>query len=267
MKQSKQKTILVTGASTGIGFYIAQKLTEKGHHVIGVARSQPIQAFDFTFMKMDVTDIESIELVKANVLKTFGKLDVLINNAGYGIAGAIEETSVSDLRKLFDVNVFGLHLVSRTFLPLLKQSKGLIVNIGSVAGDFTIPFQTGYSMTKASVAAYSEGLRLELKPFSVRVVNVKPGDTQSNFFKKRELITTQESPYKDRLQRSIAVMEKDEKNGMHPHSVFRIVQKLMSQKNPPVSVTVGMSYKILQILKRMLPEKLIQFLLYKIYGR
>jgi short-subunit dehydrogenase len=267
MKRFKQKTILVTGASTGIGFYIAQKLVEKGHRVIGVARNLPTKTFDFTYMKMDVTDIESVELVKSNVIKNFGKLDVLINNAGYGIAGAIEETSVTELKKIFDVNVFGLHQVSQSFLSLLKLSQGLIINIGSVAGDFTIPFQTAYSMSKASVAVYSEGLRLELKPFLVRVVNVKPGDTQSDFFKKREVITSLKSPYKERLKRSIAVMEKDEKNGMHPQSVFRVVQKVMTQKNPPVSVTVGTGYKFLQTLKRMLPEKFIQFLLYKIYGR
>jgi short-subunit dehydrogenase len=267
MKQTRQKTILVTGASTGIGFYLAQKLTEKGHRVIGVARTQPTKRYDFTFMEMDVTQSQSIDLVTAQVIKTFGQLDVLVNNAGYGIAGALEETSVTDLKKMFDVNVFGLHQVSQSCIALLKQSNGLIINIGSVAGDFTIPFQTAYSMTKASVAAYSEGLRLELKPFAVRVVNVKPGDTQSDFFKKRQVITIEKSPYKDRLKRSIAVMEKDEKNGMPPHSVYRVICKLLTQKNPPVSVTVGVSYKLLQFLKKLLPEKLIQFLLYTIYGR
>jgi short-subunit dehydrogenase len=161
----------------------------------------------------------------------------------------------------------GLHQVTQTMLPLLKVTKGLIINIGSVAGDFTIPFQTFYSMTKSSVATYTEGLRQELKPFGIRVVNVKPGDTKSNFSNQRQRLTKPTSPYRTRFERSLAVMEKDEKGGLPASSVYKVCLRLVTQKNPPIHVTVGLQYKILQFLKWLLPTKLVQWLLYQVYGK
>lgn len=267
MKFSKQSVILVTGASQGIGYAVAEGFAKAGYRVIGVARNLPKTKPMFDAQIMDVTQAQSIQTVLTYIKSTYKQLDVLINNAGYGIAGAVEETPVEEVKRLFDVNVMGLHQVTQTMLPLLKVTKGLIINIGSVAGDFTIPFQTFYSMTKSSVATYTEGLRQELKPFGIRVVNVKPGDTKSNFSNQRQRLTKPTSPYRNRFERSLAVMEKDEKGGLPASSVYNVCLRLVTQKNPPIHVTVGLQYKILQFLKWLLPTKLVQWLLYQIYGK
>ncbi len=267
MKFNKQSVILVTGASQGIGYAVAEGFAKAGYRVIGVARHLPKVKPTFDAQIMDVTQPQSIEKVFSYIQSTYKQLDVLINNAGYGIAGAIEETPVEEVKKLFDVNVMGLHQVTQMMVPLLKVTKGLIINIGSVAGDFTIPFQTFYSMTKSSVATYTEGLRQELKPFGVRVVNVKPGDTQSNFSNQRQRFSKTKSPYQLRFERSLAVMEKDEKGGLPASSVYKVCVRLVKQKNPPIHVTVGLQYKVLQLLKWLLPTKLVQWLLYQIYGK
>jgi short-subunit dehydrogenase len=259
--------ILVTGASQGIGLTIAQRFVQLGYRVVGVARRQVNDTFGVDMQVMDVTQPEAIKHVINHIQQTYGRLDVLINNAGYGIAGPLEETPLEAIKQLYEVNVFGLLQVTKTCLPLLKQSRGIIINIGSVAGDFTIPFQTSYSMTKASVASLTEGLRQELKPFGVRVVNVKPGDTKSNFSSSRQVYQSPQSVYQKRLTRSVAVMAKDEANGLPPETVYRVCRRLISRKQPPVSVTVGGQYKILQVLKRLLPERFVQWLLYRIYGR
>ena len=267
MKFNKPFVILVTGASQGIGLTIAERFAKDGYTVIGVARRTTKHASGVDMQVMDVSQPETIQQTLTYIKKTYGRLDALINNAGFGIAGALEETPPEAIQQLFDVNVFGLLNVSKACLPLLKASRGIILNIGSVAGDFTIPFQTVYSMSKASVASLSEGLRQELKPFGIRVVNIKPGDTKSNFSASRQRYQSANSVYEKRLTRSIAVMAKDEANGLPPDSVFKVCRRLIHKTHPPVSVTVGISYQLLQLLKRLLPERFVQWLLYRMYGR
>ncbi|MEY3431424.1 MAG: hypothetical protein RIS53_322 [Bacillota bacterium] len=267
MKFNKQSVILVTGASQGIGYAVAEGFAKAGYRVIGVARHLPNNKPTFDAQVMDVTEPASIDKMFSYIQKTYKQLDVLINNAGYGIASPIEETPVEAIRRLYEVNVMGLHQVTQKMLPLLKLTKGLVINIGSVAGDFTIPFQTFYSMTKSSVATYTEGLRQELKPFGIRVVNVKPGDTKSNFSNQRQRLIKTNSPYQTRFDRSIAVMEKDERSGLPASSVYQVCLRLVKQKNPPIHVTVGFQYKILQFLKWLLPTKFVQWLLFQIYGK
>ena len=267
MKFAKDSVIFITGASQGIGFSLAENFALHGYRVIGGARHVPKLAYKFDAQLMDVTDPLSIEKILLYIEKTYGRLDVLINNAGFGIAGAIEETPIDAIKKIYDVNVFGMHQVTQRSIPLLKKSKGLIIQIGSVAGDFTIPFQTFYSMTKSSVATYTEGLRQELKPFGIRVVNVKPGDTKSNFSSQRQQFLSKNSAYQTRLKRSISVMEKDEKNGLPAKSVYDVCKKLLTKRHPPIHVTVGFQYRILQTLKRLLPTRFVQWLLYQMYGK
>jgi short-subunit dehydrogenase len=267
MKSIKKPVILITGASQGIGFTLAEKFAQAGYQVIGVARGKPGLPHDFDAQIMDVTSELSIQAMTEYIQTKYHRLDALINNAGFGIGGAIEDTPVEIVKKLFDVNVFGVHQTTQKFLPLLKESKGIVINIGSVAGDFTIPFQSFYSMTKASVATYSEGLRQEVKPFGIRVVNVKPGDTKSNFSQKRQTILPDNSSYHARVKRSIAVMEKDEKQGLPAETVYLVCKKLIKQKNPPIAVTVGFQYRLLQFLRKILPQRFVQWLLYQIYAK
>jgi short-subunit dehydrogenase len=263
----KPLTILVTGASKGIGFDLAQRLQKGGHRVIGVARSQPIEPYTFTFLSCDLTDKEALAKLPDALKKVSPQLDVVIQNAGLGYGGSVEELPDDAFEKTMALNVLAIDRLNRLLLPMLKQTRGYIIHVGSVAGDLAIPFQTFYSASKAALERYSEGLRNELKPFGVRVVTIKPGDTQSQFSANRVTVYRKESPYYERIQRSIQRMEADEKSGMPTHSVFRVVKKLLMKKNPPVSVTIGFSYQFLQCLNRILPKKFVHFILYQLYGK
>jgi short-subunit dehydrogenase len=137
-----------------------------------------------------------------------------------------------------------------------------------VAGEFTLPFQAFYSMTKSSLYTFSEALRIELKPFPVDVCVVMPGDTKTDFTGNRIKSSIEEDPfYHDRIKRSLARMEKDEQNGKSPFTVVRVVNKLLKKKRMPVAVSVGFEYKLFVFLKRILPNRLINYALFQLYGR
>jgi short-subunit dehydrogenase len=151
-------------------------------------------------------------------------------------------------------------------IPYLRKTKGRIVNIGSVAGELTIPFQTFYSMTKASVAALSEGLNMELKPFGIKVITVMPGDTKTGFTNNRRKTEVTNELYNDRIQKSISRMEKDEQHGKNPISVSKLIYKVIRKRRPPIKTTVGVDYKFLVFLKRLLPTRFVNYILYKMYA-
>ena len=130
MRLSKDAVIFITGASQGIGYELAKQFQQDGYRVVGVARNLPKTKVSFDAQIMDVTKTDTIEQTMTYIQKKYGRLDVLINNAGYGIAGPIEETPLSAVKQLYEVNVFGMHQVTQACLPLLKKSSGLIINIG-----------------------------------------------------------------------------------------------------------------------------------------
>lgn len=160
----KPRVVLVTGASKGIGFSMAQGLHHDGYHVIGVARSLPSETYAFTFLQADLTQSEGQQHILAYLQEYNLTLDVLIQNAGIGYGGAVEELPQDAFLKTLTLNVLAIDALNRLLLPLLKSVKGYILHIGSVAGDLSIPFQTYYSASKAALERYSEGLRNELKP-------------------------------------------------------------------------------------------------------
>jgi len=264
---SKNKlVILITGASSGIGRASADYFQNLGHQVVGLSRSKPQVPYAFAFLPLDINDESVIVATLEKIHSEYGRIDVLINCAGIGVSGPIEETSVAQAKKIIDVNVLGALAMSKYALPYLRETKGIIFNIGSVAGPITIPFQTLYSMSKAALQSLSEGLRLEVKPHHVRVVTILPGDTKSSFTARREKVAA--SPlYEKRATRSVAVMEKDEQNGKDPLTVAKAIKRLLYRQHPPVSVTVGFFYKVLVLLSRILPRRLTQAIIYSIYGK
>ena len=259
----EKKVVLITGSSSGIGFELAKIFIKKGFVVYGASRN----LFQLDGLNHIPCDISSLENCKETILKIIekeGKIDLLVNNAGIGISGSVENTSETDARKIYDVNFFGTFFMCKSALPYLRQSKGRIVNVSSVASKFFIPFQGFYSATKASIDAISSAMRAELKPFKVKVSNVHPGDTKTSFTKNR--IKQDDGVYNKRYIKSISKMEKDEQNGMSSLYVAKKIYKVATKKHPPKTLTIGLSYKFLLLLGKILPHSIVEWIISKIYS-
>lgn len=259
------KVVLISGASSGIGREIANTMYNDGYTVIGLSRKSPTDIL-FKYYECDLSNKESVINTTDLIKKDYPKIDVLINCAGVGTGGAIEEVSYEDLKWVYEVNLFGTIELIKGVLPSLRNHKAKIINIGSVAGAITIPYQTSYSMSKASVGVLTEGLRIELKQFDIDVCTVLPGDTKTSFTNNRKTILLDNSPYNENVKRSIKKMEKDEQNGVPPSKVVKVVYKAIKRKRMPVQITVGLDYKLLVFLSRILPKKLVEFIITKMYG-
>ena len=180
------KVILITGASSGIGYDTAAALAQQGHKVYAAARRvekmDPLRQQGATPIRMDVTDQASIEEGLKTVMEAEGRIDVLINNAGFGYFGAIETVSMEEARRQVEVNVFGLARLCQLVLPIMRQQgSGRIINTSSVAGKSVLLYGGWYHVTKYSVEAFSDALRIEMKPFGIDVVMIEPGGIKTEW--------------------------------------------------------------------------------------
>ena len=180
------KIILVTGASSGIGFDAVQILAQQGHTVYAAARRvelmEPLKAYGAKVLRMDVTDEASMIQGVEAVIQAEGRIDVLVNNAGYGYLGTIENVSLEEARRQLEVNVFGLARLTQLVLPYMrKQGSGRIINTSSIAGKMVIYMGGWYNVTKYSVEAFSDALRMEMKPFGIDVVMIEPGAIKTDW--------------------------------------------------------------------------------------
>jgi NAD(P)-dependent dehydrogenase (short-subunit alcohol dehydrogenase family) len=183
MTTSDGKVVLVTGVSSGFGQAIAAELQARGHRVFGTTRRPSTAApGGCTLVTIDVDDEASVTAGVAEVLRQAGRIDAVVNNAGFGFAGAIEDTTVEEARRQFETNFFGTHRMCRAVLPQMRaQRSGRIVNMSSLGGLVSIPFQAMYCATKFAVEAYTEALRMEVRPFGIQVAMVEPGDFATRF--------------------------------------------------------------------------------------
>ncbi len=257
------KTVVLTGASSGIGRATGEYLAQNGFKVYGLSRTSGNSPL-ISFIPCDVTDRLQVENAFKNIPED---IYAVINNAGMGISGPVELAEADEIKKIFKVNVLGVINVCQIAIPYLRKTKGRIINIGSVAGEMTIPFQVFYSMSKAGVATVSEGLNMELKPFGIKVTLVMPGDTRTGFTKNREKTDNLDELYKDRYLRSISKMEQDEQKGKSPLSVAKVIAKVLRKKHPPIKITVGWEYKLLVFLKRLVSARALNSILYQMYAR
>jgi len=261
-----QRVILVTGASSGIGGACAHFLSQRGHRVYGFSRrgAGTCQTGDrgIIHLSTDITDDLSVKQSIEHVLRREDRIDAVVNSAGMGIAGAVEETSMEEARAQLEVNFFGVLRVCRAVLPVMRQrGSGYIVNIGSIGGLIAIPFQGLYSASKFALEGLSESLRMEVKDFGIRVVIVEPGDHKTSFTENRRL--TDESlgnpAYLDRFQRAVARMAADEQSNPGPERIARLVHKIVTTANPRLRYTVGPgSQRAAVLLKRIAPYSLVE---------
>ena len=182
----QKKVVLITGASSGIGYDAALRLAKQGHRVYGAARRlelmEPLKEFGVIPIKMDVTDEESMVNGVQNVLDAEGRIDVLVNNAGYGYLGAIENVALNEARRQLEVNLFGLARLTQLLLPhMRKQHSGRIINVSSIAGKAVVLFGGWYNVSKYAVEAFSDALRIETKPFGIKVCLIEPSGIKTDW--------------------------------------------------------------------------------------
>lgn len=262
----KDKVALVTGASSGIGREIALALARAGARVYGTSRSALPEEGGIRFIRLDVTSEASAREAIARVTEAESRLDILVNNAGSGISGPVEETGEGDALFQMEVNFSGAARMCRLALPHLRKSGGRILNVGSVAAGAAIPYQAFYSASKAALRSFTEALCVELAPFGVSCGILEPGDTRTGFTSVRQKAELAEgSVYRARCEKAVSRMEADELRGHPPEMAAKAAVKMLSARKMPARRTVGLSYKALTLLIKLLPLRVKLFAISKMY--
>lgn len=248
-----KKIAIVTGGNSGIGRCAAISLKKAGCTVYDFSRRE-ISAEGIKHIKTDVTDESSVNSSVKEVIDREGKIDIVINSAGFGISGAVEFTETSDAKAQFDVNFFGTVNVNKAVIPYMRENTGgRIVNISSVAAVAHIPFQTYYSASKAAIESYTCALANEVKPFGITVTAIEPGDICTEFTQARQKSFDGDDVYLGRIARSVQGMEKDEQKGMKPEIAGEYIAKIALQKNVKPVYAIGLTYKVLSVLCKTFP--------------
>ena len=260
------KKVFVTGASSGIGKACAEYFAQMGFSVTGVSRhvEEIDQNFDgggsLSLRKLDITDEEAVK----GYISSLPEIDIAILCAGMGVAGPAETTPMEMTRKQMEVNYFGtVHCAQLCLSKMKEKGCGFLIIIGSIAGRVSIPMQSQYSASKYALEAFTDAVRMEMKPYGIKACIIEPGDTKTGFTAAREKLD--ETGYGDVFTKSVDKMEKDEQGGRSPVSVAKAAYKLAQRKNPPARVPVGIEYKLLMFLLRLLPDRLKEFILTKMY--
>ncbi len=260
------KNVFVTGASSGIGRACARMFAMNGCDVTGVSRTteEKTERFEgggsLTLRKLDVTDEEAVRQFVENL----PGVDIAVLCAGMGVAGPAETAPSELTRKQMEVNYFGTLNAAQPCLSRMRaQGSGLLIIIGSIAGRVSIPMQSQYSASKYALEAFTDAVRMEMKQYGVKACIIEPGDTKTGFTAARE--TQDDSGYGSIVEKSVAKMAADEQNGRSPDSVAKVALALAGRKNPPARVPVGIDYKALMVLLRLLPDRTKEFILRKLY--
>ena len=263
------KVVLITGGSSGIGKSVGEFLQQKGFKVYGTSRNpKNYPNSKFPIVALDVTVPETISSCIAEVLKQENRIDVLINNAGAGITGPVEEIPDEEIKRNFETNFFGPINVIKATLPAMRaQNSGLIINITSIAGYMGLPFRGIYSASKGALEIITEAFRMELKDFNIEMTNVAPGDFATNIAAGRyHAPVLEDSPYKEKYGRSLKTMDEHVDEGGDPKEMAEAIFRIIETKSPKIHYKVGaFMQKFSIVLKRILPDKMYEKLLMNHY--
>lgn len=261
------KVAVITGASSGIGYAIAKRLHQDEVKVYDISRTVKAHNEITEAFGCDVNNVEKVDSILSYIYKKEGHIDIFINNAGFGIAGAVENTKVENIYSLVNTNLSAVIALSSIAIKYLKNSRdGRIINISSVGAVIPLPIQAVYSATKAGVEIFSKALASEVKPYNIKVTTILPGDTHTNFTSSRIIDNdTKNEEQKEEVSKTIRKVEKDETKGKSPDSVAKVTVKVLKRKYPPLRKTVGFLYKCIVFLPRILSTKFVNFLVRKLY--
>jgi len=261
------KTAIVTGGTSGIGLMTARSLKNAGVKVYVFSRKAP-ENFEFPHLSVDVTSESAVDAAVTGVLQKEGRIDILVNCAGFGISGAVEFTPLQLAESQMKVNFFGMVNCSKAVLgPMREQGGGRIVNISSVAAPIPIPFQVYYSASKAAINSYTCAAANEVAPFGISVCAVQPGDICTDFTSRRKKVEEGDDIYGGRISRGVAAMEKDEREGMKPEVAGAYIAKIALKEKVKPLYAIGFKYKAFCVIMKLLPIGFSNKLLGSIYAK
>jgi len=273
---TKRPIALITGASSGFGLLTSIRLAQEGYFVIAtmrdigkkedvLAKAKENGVLDhIAIMRLDITYSDNILEVIEQVMERWGRIDVLVNNAGYAVMGVIEEIPMADWRAQFDTNFFGTVAVTKAVLPHMRVRKqGKIINVSSGAGIIGFSNTGAYSASKFAVEGFSEALRLELLPFSIPVVLVQPGTYDTGIAAKHVFRAERNSPYSKMIERFNQFNQKSEKNAPNPVQVANTIVKICRARSPKFRYVCGNDAKMIFVMKKLFPWGIIEWILRK----
>lgn len=263
------KVVLITGGSSGIGKSIGEFLHHKGFVVYGTSRNpERVLNSVFPLIALDVRNADSIQAAVAKIIGISGRLDVVINNAGVGITGPLEEIPMNEIKNNFETNFFGPIEVMKAVLPQMRsQQSGLIINITSIAGYMGLPYRSVYSASKGALELITEALRMEVKPFGIQITNIAPGDFATNIAAGRfHAPVLKGSAYELSYGNNLKTMNEHVDSGSNPNEMAEAVYAVIQDSNPKIHYKVGaFMQKFSIVLKRILPDKVYEKMLMNHY--
>lgn len=261
--------ILITGITSGFGKAMAEKLSSQGHKVYGTHRKEVEHIPGVTYIKAEATDDAQVEAAVRQVIDAEGRIDVFINNAGMGIGGPLELSSLEDASRQMDVNWMGMVRFLHHVLPQMRrQGGGKILCFSSIGGLIGLPYQGLYSASKFAIEGYCEALRLEVRDFGIKVILIEPGDFATNFTAQRKSVATEQAAaIYPSYERSLKGIEKDEMTGLKPEFLAEKVAKIVARRNPRYSYIIASPLQKLAVLaKTILPRRLFYWILSLYYN-
>ena len=274
MSAGRRKTVLVTGASSGIGKATSLYLAGKGYEVIGTGRSaarlEPLKReasarnLPVTTVELDINSDEGVDRVLPGLLSEHGGVDALVNNAGYGLWGPLETLGLDQLKAQFETNLFGVVRLIKGILPgMIERRAGTIVNVGSIAGRIATPFNAAYAASKFALEGMSEALRTEVWPFGVRVAVVEPGAVETSFLRNQEMgemVDTGDLAYTPFMERYRTRSKRFHRWAADPVKVAKVIHKVLRSRRPALRHPVGIDARAGMLGARLIPERLFQAL-------
>lgn len=255
--RTEKRTIIITGASSGIGLGLKNQFESKGDIVIDISK-------DGRDYQCDVGDCEKLKAVFDDIYLNYGEIDMLITCAGYGISGAIELLNEEDTKKQFDVNFFGTANACKYAIPMMKKN-GKFVIIASATALFPLPFKAYYCASKSAVDSFAQSLRMELSQTNLQVTSICPGDIKTNFSKNRVKIYETNERYGNSIELSTKPTEKTEKRRMSPEYAIKKIYKICEKKHFKPRYIVGKQYKIFNLCRHLFSTNVIDSCLTKIF--